>query len=215
MNAKIAEEMVKRAKDGDLEGAIGMLMAVVAEPEDESVESEQPSEITRPADTKIAAEGLDRMRSVRDSLMRVAEGHVTICGYDLPIDFTDSDVLERFQEAYTEYDADLAAAQAARYPNAFERNRAQCECVEKCLDAIFGDGTSEKVFEGHRASLAYHFDGIMAVLDAADIAGKMTNDVGNMVNQRIRAQINKRNAQQFRNFAAQAGGNRQQRRRKH
>lgn len=144
---------------------------------------------------------------------------IEINGHKLECDFMDADVLDTYEDACARLQERGAEcrrkALAKMYARSSDSIRDQCDALEEFVDAIFGAGTSERVFDGVHGNLRNHEAAINKIIDATKATGKEINDMNNRMAQRTTAATKAQNAQQFRVYAStQSGGNRKKRRHK-
>lgn len=76
---------------------------------------------------------------------------MTINGYEIDIDFTDADVIERIENGkkilYNGAE-DLKQKKDDENFNFAEGIRQECKMIKEFFDYVFGEGTSEKIFKG-------------------------------------------------------------------
>lgn len=88
-----------------------------------------------------------------------------INGQSLELDLTDADVVERYENAFA--DMDSAEKLIPKDGKASDRIRACCNLFKKLFDTIFGEGTSDKVFEGVPTSISAYEEIYYSFLDFA------------------------------------------------
>ena len=88
-----------------------------------------------------------------------------INGKEFELDLTDADAVERYENAFE----DMADAEKLipKDGKASERIRACCSLFEKLFDTIFGEGTSEQIFEGVPTSISAYEEIYLSFLDFA------------------------------------------------
>lgn len=119
-----------------------------------------------------------------------------INGVTLTGDLMDADFMDAFESAMIEMRDKAQAAKSAGYTRASDHYRAQCEVTNECLDKIFGEGTSEKLFGG-RMNVMEHLEAMEQVNEWAMTERKRLNDFTNKYTQRQQAAIRQQQAQQF------------------
>lgn len=119
-----------------------------------------------------------------------------INGVTLTGDLMDADFMDVFESAMIEMRDKAQAAKSAGYTRASDHYRAQCEVTNECLDKIFGEGTSEKLFVG-RMNVMEHLEAMEQVNEWAMTERKRLNDFTNKYTQRQQAAIRQQQAQQF------------------
>ena len=119
-----------------------------------------------------------------------------INGVTLTGDLMDADFMDVFESAMIEMRDKAQAAKSAGYTRASNHYRAQCEVTNECLDKIFGEGTSEKLFGGHM-NVMEHLEAMEQVNEWAMTERKRLNDFTNKYTQRQQAAIRQQQAQQF------------------
>ena len=119
-----------------------------------------------------------------------------INGVTLTGDLMDADFMDAFEGAMLEMRDKAQAAKTAGYTRASDHYRAQCEVTNECLDKIFGEGTSEKLFGG-RMNVMEHLEAMEQVNEWAMTERKRLNDFTNKYTQRQQAAIRQQQAQQF------------------
>lgn len=119
-----------------------------------------------------------------------------INGVTLTGDLMDADFMDVFESAMIEMRDKAQAAKSAGYTRASDHYRAQCEVTNECLDKIFGEGTSEKIFGG-RMNVMEHLEAMEQVNEWAMTERKRLNDFTNKYTQRQQAAIRQQQAQQF------------------
>lgn len=119
-----------------------------------------------------------------------------INGVTLTGDLMDADFMDVFESAMIEMRDKAQAAKSAGYTRASDHYRAQCEVTNECLDKIFGEGTSEKLFGG-RMNVMEHLEAMEQVNEWAVTERKRLNDFTNKYTQRQQAAIRQQQAQQF------------------
>ena len=118
-----------------------------------------------------------------------------INGVTLTGDLMDADFMDVFESAMIEMRDKAQAAKSAGYTRASDHYRAQCEVTNECLDKIFGEGTSEKLFGG-RMNVMEHLEAMEQVNEWAMTERKRLNDFTNKYTQRQNAQLQRERAQQ-------------------
>lgn len=88
-----------------------------------------------------------------------------INGHSLELDLTDADAVERYENAFDDMNA--AEKLIPKDGKASERIRACCELFKKLFDTIFGEGTSDKIFEGIPTSISAYEEIYYSFLDFA------------------------------------------------
>lgn len=71
---------------------------------------------------------------------------VTINGVELELNLLDADVIEKYENLNDEIMKKIQDPKAYEGKSTAEGMRYQCRCVERFFDALFGEGTSERVF---------------------------------------------------------------------
>ncbi len=96
---------------------------------------------------------------------------ITVNGITLELDLLDADVMERFETAVT--DAATKVAEKTQYQGLSNADalRKQCKIIEGAFDALFGDGTSARLFNG-KAHLGEHMDAFGQLSSMAQDANK-------------------------------------------
>lgn len=145
---------------------------------------------------------------------------VEINGHEIECDFLDADLLDAYEDAC---DVLIQRGNECRqktargeYTRASDGIRDQCAALEEFVDAIFGTGTSAKVFDGVHGNLRNHEAAIQKIIAATKSAGKEINDMNNRTAQTLVSQAKRQQSVQFHQYAGQKAGqksgNRSQRR---
>lgn len=71
---------------------------------------------------------------------------VTINGIELELNLLDADVIEKYENLNDEIKRKIQDPKAYEGKSTADGMRYQCRCVEQFFNALFGEGTSEKVF---------------------------------------------------------------------
>ena len=88
-----------------------------------------------------------------------------INGKEFELDLTDADAVERYENAFEDMtDAEKLIPKDGK---ASERIRACCGLFKKLFDTIFGEGTSEQIFEGVPTSISAYEEIYLSFLDFA------------------------------------------------
>lgn len=102
---------------------------------------------------------------------------LTINGVALYLDMLDADVVERNEAAYKALTAEITDIETAGDTNA-EGMKKQCRAVEHFIDAVFGPGTAETIFQGKKNHLGEHIDVLGQVTTYMSENSKdQTNDI--------------------------------------
>ncbi len=88
-----------------------------------------------------------------------------INGKSFELDLTDADTVERYENAFENMEA--AEKLIPKDGKASERIRACCGLFKKLFDTIFGEGTSDQVFEGVPTSISAYEEIYYSFLDFA------------------------------------------------
>lgn len=76
---------------------------------------------------------------------------MTINGYEVEIDFTDADTIEKIEQGVDKLQKDAEQLELQRKDEKItsaEGIRLECKILKGFFDYVFGDGTSEKIFNG-------------------------------------------------------------------
>lgn len=76
---------------------------------------------------------------------------MTINGYELEVDFTDADVMEKIEEGVKNLYEEAEKLQKQNEDENIttaEGIRQECKILKEFFDYVFGKGTSEKIFKG-------------------------------------------------------------------
>ena len=76
---------------------------------------------------------------------------MTINGYNIDIDFTDADVIQKIEEGKSilyNGSEELKGTTKDKNFNIAEGIRQECKIIKDFFDYVLGDGTSEKIFKG-------------------------------------------------------------------
>lgn len=202
------DEAKRLAEAGDVEGAAKAFAAILAAKKAEQAEKAK----AEPA--QDLEKSMADVESFARTLNVLCVQTIHVCGHEVTIDLTDADVLDRYEKARTYLPRELKNNGLTPGVGFGDTARKQCAIIEEYADIILGPGMAEKLFDGHRASLGLHWQFVSDVAKLSVTAMKTVNDERNKALQMTKAQEKKAQAQQFRNFAAQSGGNRKNRRRK-
>lgn len=110
--------------------------------------------------------------------------------FETEVDFTDADFLDAIYDAKKSLNED--EKQVPKVGKSSDIIRAQCKCFFNFFDNIFGDGASDKMFEGRNS--------VNLCIEAIDSLLALENDES------------KRFDDKFEKYNVQSHGNRQQRR---
>lgn len=88
-----------------------------------------------------------------------------INGKEFELDLTDADVVQRYEDAFT--DMDIAERLIPKDGKTSDRIRACCNLFKKLFDTLFGTGTSEQLFDGVPTSISAYEDIYYSFLDFA------------------------------------------------
>ena len=88
-----------------------------------------------------------------------------INGKEFELDLTDADVVQRYEDAFT--DMDIAERLIPKDGKTSDRIRACCNLFKKLFDTLFGAGTSEQLFDGVPTSISAYEDIYYSFLDFA------------------------------------------------
>ena len=106
---------------------------------------------------------------------------MTINGYEMNVDLTDADVIEKIekgvQNLYEEAEKLKELSKDDKITTA-EGIRQECKVLKDFFDYVFGEGTSEKIFKG-KDSLSLCLKAYEDVIEARD---KQYEELNNRVN---------------------------------
>lgn len=106
---------------------------------------------------------------------------MTIIGYEIDVDFTDADVIERIdkgcEKLYQEAEELKKLQEEDENFNTAEGIRQECKIIKDFFDYVLGEGTSEKIFKG-KNSLNLCLKAYEGVVEERD---KQLNDFNNRV----------------------------------
>ena len=88
-----------------------------------------------------------------------------INGVELAVNMLDADENERVTAAVLASGREATEAAAKEYASEAEGIRAVCRVVARCFDAVFGDGTGEKVLGG-KSDISVAVDAQTRLIDA-------------------------------------------------
>lgn len=114
--------------------------------------------------------------------------NIEINGVMLEGDFTDADFVGPYETATKAMQKKAAENQGKKYETFAESIVDQCELIEEYFDAIFGGGTSEKLFDNVHHKLMVHLKAVESLTDWANGERKKLNDFTNKYTQRQHAQ---------------------------
>lgn len=98
---------------------------------------------------------------------------VTILGVDLELDLYDVDVYEKYEEEVRRVSRRVNDPQKAQGQTTAQKLKYQCSVVKDFFDAVFGQGTSEKLFHG-KNNIKDCNEAYLAVIEAS---GTMMTDL--------------------------------------
>lgn len=73
---------------------------------------------------------------------------MTILGVEFDLDFTDADLLERYEKKTKEVEEQINELRENKPNSPAEGIRQECKIIKDFLDYVIGEGTSEKIFKG-------------------------------------------------------------------
>ncbi len=100
---------------------------------------------------------------------------LTINNIELEVDFLDADVMQRYETALDEVKKNSVNQEQKKGSQII---REQCQSVHQFFDTVFGEGTSEDVFEG-RVNLLECLEAFEKVISYAN---EQMTEVGKIVN---------------------------------
>ena len=106
---------------------------------------------------------------------------MTINGYEIDIDFTDADVIERIEEgSKVLYNGaeELKKQKDDKNFDLAEGIRQECKMIKDFFDYVFGEGTSEKIFKGKNSLNLC----LKAYEDIVEMRDKQFDDFNNKIN---------------------------------
>ncbi len=108
---------------------------------------------------------------------------ITICGKTFTADFMDADFMKVFEEKTYEFYERAKKNQTRKFASTYEGMMETCSTVEDYLDAVFGEGTSEELFNGTH-NVQTHLEAVAELTDAHTKSKKEFNDFSNRYIQR-------------------------------
>lgn len=109
---------------------------------------------------------------------------IQINGVSVPVDFMDVDFIDAYEKETRSLEAELKKEKAKKYSSLADQLRAQCVLVEKYLDTLLGEGTSEKIFKG-KNNFKEHLMAIMELADGFKASQQELNNITNKYTQRV------------------------------
>ena len=95
---------------------------------------------------------------------------ITVLGVELELDIFDVDEYERYEKEVREVDRKVnRSPEADKYKTNAEKLRYQCTVVKEFFDAVFGEGTAEKLFHG-KNNIRDCTSAYLAVIEASGAA---------------------------------------------
>lgn len=125
---------------------------------------------------------------------------IIINGVELEGNFMDADFLEPYEQAANEIGQKAAENANKPVSSLAESVREQCRTIDSYFDGIFGEGTSDKVFEGAKNDLMIHLEAVESLTKWANGEKKRLNDFVNKYTQRQNAAMNRQKAEKTRQF---------------
>lgn len=136
---------------------------------------------------------------------------MNILGVELEYDFYDADLLEAYERENKKVAEDIKEPTQYDGKSAADGIRIQCRIVDNFFDALFGDGTAQKIFKG-KANIRDHMEAFGIISKAAQDSRSELDEIENKYapNRAERRQAEKDNRQvqkqRSRNFQHHAAG---------
>lgn len=92
--------------------------------------------------------------------------NINVLGLDMEYDFFDADQMEVYERENRRVAEDIKEPTQYKDKSTADAFRIQCGIVDQFFDAVFGEGTAERIFRGN-ANLLDHMEAFGAVAQAA------------------------------------------------
>lgn len=104
-------------------------------------------------------------------------GKLNIEGVELTLDLTDIDTLASFEKCMNEVTRKVQDKEAYKGKSTAESLKYQCTLVAETFDALFGEGTSDKIFAGEEKNLFAHLKAFSDLVEAGRESAKKIRSV--------------------------------------